>query len=316
MISDTKLYEVAYSYYVQGRRQQDIARELGVSHVQVSKYLKLAEEKGIVEITVNPPYVSNEIRQRLKDFFYEKFGLENLVLVPEARSEQNKFAFLVRGAMDYMLSTYSNEALNIGFGLGRTMTELSQSHVKVADRRSRWKFYPVPNYRFSRDNRDNEYFGYLSIAQNFARCWGGCVDKCFSRLADSDNGDAVISNLVDSDIWSSLDVVIGGVGIPLSREPNVREMVFGHNLAKQLASKDIRGDYLNYFFDSEGCIYVSEENAAHMVPLDTIKAVPHRMAVACGYQKVLSILGLLECKVVDTLVTDVETARLIMGYMR
>ena len=316
MISDTKLYEVAYSYYVQGRRQQDIARELGVSHVQVSKYLKLAEEKGIVEITVNPPYVSNEIRQRLKDFFYEKFSLENLILVPEARSEQNKFAFLVRGAMDYMLSTFPNEALSIGFGLGRTITELSLSRVKVAERRSRWKYYPLPNYRFSRDNRDNEYFGYLSIAQNFTKCWGGSMDKSFSRLVDSDNGDAVISNLVGSDIWSTLDVVIGGVGIPLSREPNVREMVFGHDLAKQLASKDIRGDYLNYFFDSEGNIYVSDENAAHMVPLDTIKAVPHRVAVACGYQKVLSILGLLECRVINTLVTDVETARLMMGYMR
>ena len=92
MISDTKLYEVAYAYYIQGRRQQDIAKELGVSHVQISKYLKLAEEKGIVEITVNPPYVSNAIRKRLKDFFLEKFGLENLVLVPEARSALNKFA--------------------------------------------------------------------------------------------------------------------------------------------------------------------------------------------------------------------------------
>lgn len=316
MIADTKLYEVAYAYYIQGRRQQDIAKELGVSHVQISKYLKLAEEKGIVEITVNPPYVSNAIRKRLKDFFLEKFGLENLVLVPEARSEQNKFAFLVKGSMDYLLSTYSNDALNIGFGLGRTMTELSQSHVKVADKRNRWKYYPVPNYRFSRDNRDNEYFGYLGIAQNFTKYWGGSIDKSFSRLADTDNGDSVIANLVDSDIWSSLDVVIGGVGIPLSREPNVREMVFGHDLAKQLASKDIRGDYLNYFFDSEGQVHISEKNAKYMIPLETIKKVPRKIAVACGYQKVLSILGLLECRIVDTLITDVETARLIMGYLR
>ena len=312
MISDIKLYDVAYSYYIQGRRQQDIARDLGVSHVQVSKYLKLAEEKGIVEITVNPPYVASGIRERLKDFFGERFGLENLVLVPEARSEQNKHAFLVRGAMEHILGTFPNEAMRVGFGLGRTVADLSLSHVKVADRRSRWRYFPVPNYRFSRHNSDSVYFGYMDIAGNFAKCWGGRVDKCVSGLFDSRNDGCVMP----SSDWPSPDIVIGGVGIPLSREPNVRETVFGPDLARRLASKDIRGDYLNYFFDSEGQVYVSDEYAAHMVPLDVIKTVPHRIAVACGYQKVLSILGLLECRIVDTLVTDVETAKLMMGYMQ
>ncbi len=316
MISDTKLYEVAYSYYVQGRRQQEIAKELNVSHVQVSKYLKLAEEKGIVEINVNPPYVSSEIHQRLRDYFLSRFSLENLVLVPEARSEQNRFSFLVKGAADYMLEKYPEEDINIGFGLGRTITELSRYKIRASDKRSRWKFYPLPNYRISRESQENEYYAYLSILQNFVQSWGAGVDKRFLRISTLEDGSRVFKELLEEDFLSSLDVVIGGVGVTLSREPNVREMVFGHDLAASLVSVDIRGDYLNYFFDGDGNIITPRQDPLHAVSIEDIKRIPHKIAIASGYQKVLSILGLLECSLVDTLVTDVETAKLIMGYTK
>lgn len=50
-----KLSYVARRYYLEGQKQSDIARELGVSRPLVSRMLSEARELGIVEITVHEP---------------------------------------------------------------------------------------------------------------------------------------------------------------------------------------------------------------------------------------------------------------------
>lgn len=61
MISDERLFEVAVAYYIQKKTQVQIAKDLGVSHVQVGKYLKEALKRDIVSITVNLPVSKDEI---------------------------------------------------------------------------------------------------------------------------------------------------------------------------------------------------------------------------------------------------------------
>lgn len=48
MITDEKLFDVAVSYHIKGKLQREIAEELGVSRVQISKYLSLADRKSVV----------------------------------------------------------------------------------------------------------------------------------------------------------------------------------------------------------------------------------------------------------------------------
>ena len=42
------LYKIAYEYYVEKLKQKDIANRYNINRVQVSRYLKEAEKKGLV----------------------------------------------------------------------------------------------------------------------------------------------------------------------------------------------------------------------------------------------------------------------------
>ncbi|SMP56418.1 DNA-binding transcriptional regulator LsrR, DeoR family [Sphaerochaeta associata] len=318
MISNEKLFAVAVAYYLNGRRQKEIADEYGVSHVQVGKYLKLAHDRGIVEININPPYVTKDEQKRYSLLFKEIYGLPELVLVPGANSEKHMYSFLVEGASEYLLRSFPKSQTNVGFGLGRTMNEISSYKVRTTDRRNSWRYYPVLNYNLicNRTLDDKlDYFDYRNITENFIRFWGGQTDRNFMELVRQEiNQESPTFDVTE--YWNSLDIIIGGIGVPFSREPNVRKAMFGEKITGELRGKDITGDYLNYFFDTEGNVYEPIMHGRQMMPWNKIQAVKHKIAIAAGYQKVASIIGLLKCQTVDTLITDVSTARNILEYAK
>jgi DNA-binding transcriptional regulator LsrR (DeoR family) len=77
MITDELLFEVAIDYYYNKMLQKDIAKKLGVSRVQISKYIKLAHERGIVNIEIIPPVVSEDISNKYKKLFKKLIGRIN-----------------------------------------------------------------------------------------------------------------------------------------------------------------------------------------------------------------------------------------------
>ena len=312
MVSDEKLFRIAIAYFKNGKTQQDIASELGVSHVQVGKYLKLAKERGIVEIRINAPFVSNDEKKKYELYLRESFGLENLVLVPSASNEKQSFRFLVEGASDYLLSRYPNKPLNIGFGLGKTMNAICSFKPRTVDKRNLWCVYPVTNYSVSLDKANNRdsYFSVPDVVNDFSRNWGSKVDKPFmDRILSEEKIDV-------SAKWKDMDVIVGGVGIPISRDPEAREALLGREEADRCALVDIQGDYLNYFYDDSGNIVKSVTLSPNAMDVESMRRVGERIAVASGVQKIISIIGLLKCNIINTLVTDLDTARNMVEILR
>ena len=61
-----QLADVARQYYIEDLTQEQIARGLGVSRSQVSRMLKVARERGIVEIRIHHPLrTAPELQERL-----------------------------------------------------------------------------------------------------------------------------------------------------------------------------------------------------------------------------------------------------------
>ena len=322
MISDEKLFMIAVAYYANGRHQQDIANELGVSHVQIGKYLKMARQKGIVEISINPPYVDASEQKRQSMVFRSVFGLENLVLVPTAASLEQARAFLVKGAAKYIISEFENKATRIGVGMGQTMFRLAGIRVSYADRRNSWKFYPVMNYydqKMHSSEDHSDYFNYQDMIDAFLKNWGGRTDKTFMESFGSNMmrpavEDQDIEKELLSRYWSKLDLIIGGVGVPFPRDPIARIAMFGEKKASELEGMDIMGDYLNYHFDSEGRVLEPSVLSKNRIRWEDIQRIPQRIAIAGGPSKVPGIIGLLRAKGVNTLITDVMTAKSILEY--
>ena len=310
MISDEKLFKIAVEYYAKGRHQQEIANELGVSHVQIGKYLKMARQKGIVEITINAPFVDADEQARQSMVFKSVFDLENLVLVPTAASHEQSMTFLVKGAAKYLISTFENKATRIGVGMGRTMFQLAANHISYAERRTTWKFYPVMNYYDQKKHgagEHNDYFNYQDMIDGFAKNWGGRPDKAFLESFGQP------MELTEK-YWNRRAIIIGGVGVPFPRDPIARSAMFGEKVAEALDGKDILGDYLNYHFDSDGNVHEPVVLSKSRISWDDIQRIPQRVAVAGGPSKVPGILGLLRAKGVNTLITDVATAKGILEH--
>ena len=180
------------------------------------------------------------------------------------------------------------------------------------DKRNLWCVYPVTNYSVSLDKANNRdsYFSVPDVVNDFSRNWGSKVDKPFmDRILSEEKIDV-------SAKWKNMDVIVGGVGIPISRDPEAREALLGREEADRCALVDIQGDYLNYFYDDSGNIVKSVTLSPNAMDVESMRRVGERIAVASGVQKIISIIGLLKCNIINTLVTDLDTARNMVEILR
>lgn len=310
MISHEKLFEVAVSYYVKKKLQREIAEELGVSHVQVSKYLKQAEERGIVSITINPPHVSQGDQRWYQVMFKEMFGLENLILTPGVSNTDKTHNILIEYAAKYITDHYPNTKMNIGLGWGKTIFDIAQVN-SIQLKKSFWNYYPVC---VPRQIREQDFYDYRQITSSFVKNWGGTIDPSvieFFRLYTSSEE---LARQIEK-IWASLDIMIFGIGISFTRLPTSREQLFSDSVATEVGNKDLVGDMVNHYFDIEGNIF-SPKNEISQIPLEIFKKLPNTIAIATGLRKVVSIIGALRTGLVGTLITDIETAKHVVEYLK
>ena len=63
-----RLARIAHRYYVDGRTQDEIGREFGLSRPKVQRLLERARWSGVVDIRIaTPPWLSLDIESRLRD---------------------------------------------------------------------------------------------------------------------------------------------------------------------------------------------------------------------------------------------------------
>lgn len=311
MIEDEKLFDVAVDYYIRKRTQKEIAEEYKVSHVQISKYLKLAEQRGIISISINPPSVTKEDLQWYQIMFKELFGLENLVLTPGTDNTEKSHALLVNFAAKYITETYGNNVLNIGLGLGRTMHDLCTFQNEMA-MKTKWTYYPVCT---TIHNKSSRYFDYEQLLKMIAKNWGGEYSSKFNNmLYFSDTLDANFQKQI-CDYLSKLDILITGIGSAFTLHPATREMFFSKEEQSEVLTTNLVGDMVNFFFDIDGNIYFPQK-IKNQLTLEQLRATPLRIAVASGFHKVESIIGALRANLVHTLITDTQTAKHVIDYLK
>ena len=312
MIEDEKLFDVAIAYHVRKKTQKEIAQEYNVSHVQISKYLKLAEQRGIITISVNPPSVTKEDLQWYQIMFKELFGLKNLVLTPGANNTEKSHALLVSFAAKYITETYDNTSLNIGLGLGRTIHDLCKFPNEMT-KKSKWTYYPVCT---SIHNKSSRYFDYEQLLRMIAENWGGEYSSKFNNMLYFSESLDVDFHKYICDYLSNLDILITGIGSAFTLNPATREMFFSQEEQSEILTTNLVGDMVNFFFDIDGNIYAPHNKIKNQLTLEQLRATPLRIAVASGFHKVESIVGALRAELVQTLITDMPTAKHVIEYMK
>ncbi len=132
--------------------------------------------------------------------------------------------------------------------------------------------------------------------------------KCawFPYLADSDEDCKLLKQLSYykkmQDMWNTADLAILGIGN--TEILDVFGKIFGYS---QIHSQAI-GDVATHFFDENGEFVNLYENIL-CASAENIKNAKESIAIACGKEKAKAIIGALKTNMIDTLITDEQTAR-------
>ncbi|POZ92349.1 sugar-binding transcriptional regulator [Petrotoga halophila] len=315
MIDDKLLFDVAVDYYINKKLQKEIAKELGVSRVQVSKYLKLASERGIVKIEITPPEISNENQKKYQELFNNIFGLNKLLLAPSYSNPERLLYSMCQVAGEYISSQIPNEPYNVGIGWGNTMTKLALTYDFSL--KNEWNVVPLSG---GISKISDERFNINYIVQSFAKNLNSKFTLIYlpfileKGIKENITSSSEYKKIVN--FWEKLDVVIASVGYSISRSPLFRQNVIEGKYINQLEQLNIVGDILTHYFDIQGNVYDLEfiEDIIN-ISINQYKKAKLKIVVAGGLHKVESIIGLLRGKLVDVLITDQKTAENVLNYV-
>jgi deoxyribonucleoside regulator len=321
------LVKVAQLYHLQGLNQDQIARQVGVSRSKVSRMVKEARERGLVEINIHyPGRFSLDLERRLE----AELGLREAVVVNTGGVAGPQVNSSVAGAAaDYVLRVLQpGDMLGVSGGetvalTAQVMPATSVGNVSVVqlgtavaylgDRAAyssgevarevaqklgsmdRLMLIPIPSLL------DNE-----SIRDALLRDTG--VQRAMACLAGCTVAVVGVGMVADA---ARVSISPDGVGGP-ARRRQVLPVTDAEVAEVQRAGAV--GEICSKFFDAAGepCV-TSLDRRMVALDLKQLRAVPLVVGVACGEQKAAAILAAARGGYIKSLVTDDVTAAAVLA---
>ncbi len=308
-LSSRHLVEIARLYYERNMTQREIAQAFGLSRVRVTRLLAEARQRGIVEIRIHgddaPPFA--ELAARLA----AQYGLEHVLLAPTFDDPQRtagEMANTGAQALYFALDRASAVAVGLSRTLGAAIRELSPLG------RGHTLFVPLAGgWSGAAEGLNPE-----ELTAHLASLTGGhCYHLLAPLLAETP---AVARSLRESPgvaealrRAASADTLITGVG-----GLDWTESALAHAITaaerQQLERAGAVGDTSARFFDAEGHAVASTlEKRVVGLTLPQMTQIPTRLVIAHGSAKVTALHSALTGGLATHLVTDVATARTLLG---
>ena len=307
------LAKVGALYYLRGQTQQEIAGRLGVSRPTVSRLIREARERGIVQITV--AHVDG-LAADLEGALEERFGLREAV-VADATEDRERTARLGAAAAGFLQRALTPGAV-VGLTWGTTLREMVKA---VAPRRTEGVTVVQTLGGVGPPLAEAHA---ADLPRRLAAALGadlrllqapGVVASAEARAVLSDDPQIRLA----LDALPAMTVAFVGIG---SIETN--PVLGGGALAGEVALPDTLdaelevggavGDVALRFFDAAGRpVPTSLDDRLLGVDLATLRAVECVVGVAGGAEKVGAIRAALVGGLVDVLVTDDATAQALLG---
>ncbi len=97
-----QIYQLLVMYYLDGKKQSDIAAETGLSVATINRLLRQGKESGMVEITIKSPWLS---AHQLEADLAKLGGLQEVVVAPNvAGNEEQSLQMVGAAAAEFLLS--------------------------------------------------------------------------------------------------------------------------------------------------------------------------------------------------------------------
>lgn len=302
------IIDASVLYYLEGKTQNEIAKELFLSRPKVSRLLKKARELQIVDITIN--YQNDEFEQ-LQGEIRRTFGIPHVV-ISKTLTHVDVTLDEVGKAAAKELEVQVHDDMTIGISWGQ--------HVRLAS-----KFL---KRRVHQDLRIVELFGaisydmgdtdMLSIGRSISSKLGGKLYPLPSPIYINDPiaRQAIRETpLIQSTLSmiDNCDLVISGIGsIDSSSMQTLWDNYVDIDMKSQILADGGVGFILAHFFDRNGEFIKTDIND-NVIGIRTESIMTKKiMAIASGDEKVRAIYAALKGQLLDTLISDEETLKKVM----
>ncbi len=307
--NDAFVTEICWHYYVNEMTQAEIARLMNVTRLRVNQAIQRAKSLGFVKIHIESPFLPRiEMQEDLKAFL----GLKRAIVGP-ANDAAYDYHRSVGAALAALLTERlaSGDWRSLGVSWGLTL----DSAIRKLSRQSHPGLEVVSILGGTAKGSTLNSFG---IASGFANVLGARYSVLTAPiyLSEGIDRELFLSQYAlkeHFDKFASLDAV-------LLTCSNVSEKSFlvEHGLPQELTPNALIeagaiGDVLGQFLDRDGHSVSGEIDSRKVgMPLNEVIQVPEKIMAAAGPHKVDIIKAACRRGLVDTLVTDDTTAKLIL----
>ena len=303
------LIKAANLYYTDGLKQGEIAARLGVDRTTVSKYLKRALATGIVRITVETD--SNE---ELESALERRFGLREAYVVAHSIDLEQVKRRMAQAGLS-LLRRIVTDGQTIGLAWGTSIRELTR--YAAAER-----LHPVDADFVPLDGGPESVDSELhvnTLCYELANAFGGRSHYIYApAIARTAEIAAAIRQDVNfeqiTNFWEQLDIGIVGIGAPVKSSNLVWMGSFGRESIESLLRERVVGEICSMFYDIQGKPVTTEfHDRIIAVELERLRALDYSIGMAASREKVPAILGALRGHFINVLITDEETAKILLN---
>lgn len=300
-----RLALVARRYYLEDRKQSDIAQELGVSRPLISRMLSEARDLGVVKITIQEPGgESSDLLERLRQYS----GLRDGVLVEDGADNDETNQRISEGAVS-LLRQLRTRCLGVGWGylIGQLVTWLQkhpQENSTVTDICPLVGNASIParNYQSNENVRliaqqlgAAPHFLYLpALPESLEEKQLLCSTEVYRQIQTQ---------------WSRMDTALVNIG-DYPSSPDFASLVRYGSLLQQ---EHTCGRLLIYYFNEEGKVIRSDQDFAIQIPLETLRQCPNIIGVCSANTSVKALRGALRSGVFSHIVTRAALAKELLA---
>lgn len=294
---------VAKLHYQSDMSQVDIAKKLGLSTATVSRLLQKARSAGIVRIEVIDLSSSEDLSAALID----GLKLRNAAVIDTPSS--NVLSALAAPVGTLLLQAGLRAGSTLGIGWGRAVREVTHAGLPQ-----------LPGIATIALNGGMQqaapHFQINEFVRRAAEQMGGVPHFLHAPYISSSElryaflTDPTVQQVTS--LWNRLDAAIVGVG--LTHQTNPSEATAA--LPGERALSHAAGDVLRHYVTETGEIlhWDGEERMIAASP-EQLRRVPLCIAVAATPAKASGIIGAARSGMINTLVTDANTAQAILDRL-
>lgn len=306
------IIDASVLYYLEGKTQSQIAKELYLSRPKVSRLLKKARELQIVDITIN--YQNDDI-ERLQGEVRRQFNVPN-VIVSKTLTDESETLREVGKAAAKELAMYLHDDMTLGISWGKHV-RMAASYLKEHDYHDMQivELFGAISY----DLNQNDL---LSIGRTISTKLNGRLYPLPSPIYINDPAarKAIIETPLIQNTLSKIndcDLILSGIGaIDSESLQTLWDSYVESDMKDQIISNGGVGFLLAHFFNRNGeFLDINVNECVIGIKTETIQT-KKIFAIASGKEKAKAIYAALKGGLINTIVSDEVTLQLVMKMAR